>query len=292
VGPLLLLLCAATGPAAPTAGAPIVLDVEPGVIAAARALGPDIAFFTATAHPIGSLGQLRDPAVEVGTGDVAGAKEVQALLRSAGVKLGGGAVDLMRLYGVHQLPSLFRRHPQLRLFVIRARDDGREQQIAGPGGGVRLLLRSHGQTVGATGSKALGPLLSPFVTSFGPLVAAELTSTARSRQFDAREGARTETRQARPGHGFVVLHLQRDFSVGVGLVSFLFGSGIIVKPEFEHLQLVDGARHPYPLSATHAEGRAVDLAFEVPSDARGLVLVDGDAELPLAPLLGRPAARN
>jgi hypothetical protein len=293
VGPLLFLLCAATGPAAPTANPPVVLEVEPGVIAAAKALGPGAAFFTSKEHPLASLGQLRDPAVEVGTGDVAGAKEVQALLRAGGVKVGGGAVDLMRLYSVHHLSSLFRRHPQLRLFIIRARDDGREREVL-DGGGVRVVLRSRGQTVGVTEAKA-APAPSPgrFVTSFGPLLGAEIAASARSRQFDAQEGVHKETRQARPGHAFVVLHLERDFSTGVGLVSFLFGSGIIVKPEFEQLRLADAARRTYPLTLTHAEGRAVDLAFEVPADARGLVLIDGEAQLPLAPSLGNKAsARN
>jgi hypothetical protein len=287
VGPLLFLLYAATGPAAPTAHPPVVLDVDPAVIAAARGLGPGVAFFTSKAHPLTAFGQLHDPAAQVGTGDVAGAKEVQALLRAAGVKVGGGAVDLMRLYSVHHLTSLFRRHPQLRLFIVRTREDGREQELADQGGGVRLVLRGRGQTVGATEAKAAPPPTpAPFVTSFGPLLGAELSATGRSRQFDAQEGARKETRQARPGHSFVVLHLERDFSTGVGLVSFLFGSGIVVKPEFEQLSLLDAAHHSYTLSLTDAEGRAVDLAFEVPAKAQGLVLADGDARVPLGPLLG------
>jgi hypothetical protein len=79
----------------------------------------------------------------------------------------------------------------------------------------------------------------------------------------------------------------------VGLVSFLFGSGIVVKPEFEQLSLLDAARHSYTLSLTDAEGRAVDLAFEVPAKAQGLVLADGDARVPLGPLLGaRGSAPN
>jgi hypothetical protein len=294
VGPLLFLLYAATGPAAPTAPPPVVLEVEPVVIAAAKALGPGAAFFTSRIHPLAGLGQLRDPAAEVGTGDVAGAKEIQALLRASGVKVGGGAVDLMHLYSVHNLSSLFRQHPQLRFFVIRARADGREQEIVTQGGGVRLVLRGRGQMVGATEAKAAAlPPPARFVTSFGPLLAAELSATARDRQFDAQDGVRLETRQARPGRTFAVLHIERDFSTGVGLVSFLFGSGIIIKPEFEQLHLVDAGRRSYPLSLTRAEGRAVELAFEVPADARGLSLVDGGAEVPLAPLLNaKPSARN
>jgi hypothetical protein len=293
VGPLLFLLCAATGPAAPTAPPPVVLEVEPGVIAAAKALGPGAAFFTSKERPLTSLSQLREPAAEVGTADVAWAKEVQALLRAGGVKVGGGAVDIMRLFSVHQLPALFRRNPKLRLFVVRARDDGREQEIADKGGGVRLVLRARGQSVGVTEAKAIAPAPpGRFVTSFGPLAGAELSASARNRLFDAQEGARVETRQARPGHAFVVLHLERDFSAGVGLVSFLFGSGIIVKPEFDHLRLTDAAHHTYPLTLTHADGRAVDLAFEVPTDARGLTLIDGEDQVSLVPLLAKPSARN
>jgi hypothetical protein len=74
------------------------------------------------------------------------------------------------------------------------------------------------------------------------------------------------------------------------VVSFLFGSGIIVKPEFEQLQIADSARKSYPLTCTFAEGRTVELAYEVPADVRGLVLRDGADELPLAPLLAEKRA--
>ena len=100
-----------------------------------------------------------------------------------------------------------------------------------------------------------------------------------------------DSREARKGHLFLVLRLERDFSTGVGLISFLFGSGIIVKPAFEELRVLDAGRRPYPLAATHAEGRAVELAYEVPAGARGFILSDGDAEVPLTPA-PVPAARN
>jgi hypothetical protein len=288
VSALLLLLSAATAVASPSDAPVVAVEASPAVIAAARALGPGVAFFTSRAHPISSLTQIRTSAIEVGTGDVAGAKEIQALLRAGGVPVGGGAVDLMRLIGVHHLPSLFRRRPELRLFVVRARDDGREYQVVEKGGGVRLVFQGQGQEVGETFTRIrTAPSRSPFVTSFGPLLGSELAATARSRTFDAREGVRNDGREARKGHLFLVLHLQRDFSAGVGLISFLFGSGIIIKPEFEQLRVVDGARRPYPLAATYAEGRTVDLAYEVPAGARVFILQDGDTEQTLAPAPAR-----
>ena len=122
MGALLLFLAAATATAAP---AVVTVDAPPGVISAARALGPEVAFFTARARPLASLAELGDPAAQVGTADVAGAKEIQTLLRAGGVKVAGGAVDLMRLIGPNHFPSLFRKNPGLRLFVVRARRDGR-----------------------------------------------------------------------------------------------------------------------------------------------------------------------
>jgi hypothetical protein len=296
---LLVLLCAAAPPAAVEA-TPVVIDVDPGVMAAARALGPRAAFFTARAHPLARLGDLGSAVDDVGTGDVAGAKELMALLRAGGVKLGGGAVDVARLFGRHHFSTLFRARPRLRLFVVRARPDGAERAIVDRGGGVRLQLRARGQLVGLIQSDgAPGPAKSAagagFATSFGPLVRAELGDSARARHFDPREGVRVEKRQARPGQQLVILHVTRDFTVGAGVVSFLFGSGIIVKPEFEQLAVVDGGGRALPLVATYAEGRTVELAYEVPRGATaGLKLRDGDAEVALGALVGpgsgRPAA--
>jgi hypothetical protein len=287
VSPLLVLLFAAAAGDSPTATS-VTIDVEPSVISAARALGPRAVFFTARAKPLARLGELRDFVGEVGTADVAGAKEAQALLRAAGLKVGGGAVDLMRLYGPNHFSTLFRAHPGLRLFIVRAREDGAERAIVDKGGGVRLLLRARDQQAGVAESRPFAPPASPrIVTSFGPLAGAELSPSARHRQFDPQEGERNDTRAARPGHTFLVLHLERDFTAGVGVVSFLFGSGIIVTPEFAQLRVVDAAGKEHPLAATRAEGRIVELSYEVPLDAHGFVLRDGDAAFPLGPLLGR-----
>jgi hypothetical protein len=285
VGPLLALLCAAAATAATPA--PLVLDVEPAAFAAARALGAEAMFFTARARPLARLDEIRAPAREVATLDIGGAKEIQALLRASGVKVSGGAVDLMRLVGSHHLASLFRGSPELRFLVVRGDGAADAAPLIERGGGARVLLRSRGQTLGAPAAPApaAAPGKAAFVTSFGPLVAAELSETARHRQFDAQEGARHEGRRARPGHTFLVLHVERDFSTGVGVVSFLFGSGIILAPDFAALRVADAGNKPYPLAAIHAEGRTLDLAYEVPLAAAGLVLRDGETTFPLAPLL-------
>jgi hypothetical protein len=280
---LLVLLCAATAADA----APRVIDVDPSVIAAARALGPRAAFFTARAHPLASLGELRDSAREVGTAGVAGAKEAQAFLRAAGLKVGGGAVDLMRLLGAHHFRSLFRAHPELRLFIVRTGDDGAEAAIVAQGGGLRVQLRAGARTAGLLDSAPPAP--SPFVTSFGPLTRVSVGPSARQRDFDPRAGATLQTRQAGPGKQYLVLHIDRDFAAGVGIVSFLFGSGIVVKPAFDTLTITDADHHTYPLAATHAEGRTLELGYEIPTDARALTLHDGDDELPLAPFLSQAA---
>jgi hypothetical protein len=284
---LLVLLCAATAADA----APRVIDVDPSVIAAARRLGPRAAFFTGRAHPLAAMSELHDPAREVGTAEVAGAKEAQSFLRAAGLEVGGGAVDLMRLASAHHFRSLFRAHPELRLFIVQARDDGAEAAIVAQGGGLRVQLRAGTQTIGALESKSAKP--APFVTSFGPLTRASAGPTARQRDFDPRAGATLRTLEAAAGKQFVVLHIDRDFAAGVGVVSFLFGSGIIVKPAFDTLTVSDAAHHRYPLAATHAEGRTLELGYQVPAGARGLTLRDGDDELPLDPLLaGAHAAGN
>jgi len=46
----------------------------------------------------------------------------------------------------------------------------------------------------------------------------------------------------------------RDFSAGAGVVAFLFGSGIIVKPEFEQLTVADASgKHTCPQVAVFAD---------------------------------------
>jgi hypothetical protein len=285
------LACASL--AAPAGAAPevLTLEVDARVVAAARELGPDVVFFTARAQPLSALATLGDPAVSVGTADVGLARPLIAVLRAGGLGLRGGAFDLMRLTSEPHFSRLFQEEKGLRLFVLRARADGSERAIAERGGGVRLILRARGgeATIGAAATAASAGRPAPeATTSFGTLVRSERAATARQRSWDAVDGAAVQERRAHPGRTFVVLHLDRDVARGVGMVSFLFGSGTVVKPAFERLVLRDAAGKRYLPVAVFAEGRTLELGYEVPAAAAGLRLEDGDRAFPVAPALAAP----
>jgi hypothetical protein len=258
--------------------------VDAAVVNAARALGPNMVFFTSRARPLARLADLRHPGEEAGTGDLGTARGLQSVLRAGGVPFVGGAYDLMRLASDHQFAVLFTEHRALRFFAVRARPDGRERLIAEKGGGVRVVLRAGDTVVGqeVAVTKAAAP--AGFVTSFGPLVRVELAPRARHRLFDAVEGARVESREARKGSTFVVVRIDRDFGAGFGTLSFLYGSGVMLKPELERLLVVEGGRRRAP-AAIFAEGRTVELAYEVAAEPKALVLRDGADEVALTPLL-------
>jgi hypothetical protein len=279
-----------------TDGDSVTIEVDTRVVAAARALGPDVVFFTSRAQPLTTLGAIADPATAVGTADVGLARPMIAVLRAGGVDVSSGAFDLMRLTSESHWAALFREDQRLRLFAVRTRA-GRERVIAQRGGGRRLILRARGKgttdllagTGNDTGTgpgtdppnEGAGPLGAPFITSFGPLLRTERAQAARQRAWDAVDGARVQVRQARPGHTFWVVHVDRDLGAGLGVVSFLFGSGVVVKPAFERLLVRDatGARHAP--AAVFAEGRTLELGYELPATARNLVFEDGDRSLPI-----------
>jgi hypothetical protein len=269
----------------------VVVPVDAATARAARALGPDVLFFTARRRPLRTVGEIRAPGEEMATANVGLVRPLLPLLRAGGVDLRGGALDLMRLVSAPHLSAVFQEHPRLKLLAIRRRADGSEQVIASRGGGVPVVFRGPGEpeTPPAVRKDPPAPAArgETFVTSFGPLVDFSQTATARARTFDPFDGARVATRQARPGRTFLVLRIDRDFGLGQGVVGFLFGSGTLLKPEFETIEVRDGAGRRYPLSATFDEGRTLELAYEVPQNARGLVLVDGDLRLPLE----KPPAR-
>jgi hypothetical protein len=281
-----LMGCGSPALAAPASAGPIVIEADARVVAAARALGPDVLFFTAKARPLTTLA-LGDPAAEMGTGDLDLARPLLTVLRAGGVELRGGAIDLMQLVSEPHFSALFRENKLLRLFAVRARADGRERAIAETGGGLRVLLRARGNAdlvAGAAEPGAPSPTsaaTAPATTSFGAFLRVERGPTARHRAWDAVTGASIETRRAAVGRDFVVVHIARDFAAGEGLVSFLFGSGIVVKPAFERLLVKDatGARHAP--AAIFADGRTLELGYELPARAGRLVLEDGDHELPL-----------
>jgi hypothetical protein len=126
-------------------------------------------------------------------------------------------------------------------------------------------------------------------TSFGPVVAARTGATARVRDAGG-DKVRVETLTARPGHQFLVLTIARDFGRGVGAVSFLYGSGIIVEPAFEQLVLEVGGKGFAP-RAVNADGLTLELGYEVPAGAKKVVLVDGEARVELDVAGGERAAR-
>ena len=76
---------AASG-ATPPDGA-LTLEVSQAELAAARALGPDIRFFTSRARPLRKLDQIREPGQQLGSADVDLARGLVSLLRAGGVKL-------------------------------------------------------------------------------------------------------------------------------------------------------------------------------------------------------------
>jgi len=290
---LAFTLTGATVVAGPPATDALTLEVDARVVNAARELGDDVVFFTARAQPLDSLAALGDPAASVGTADVGLARPMIAVLRAGGVDVSGGAFDLMRLVSEPHFARLFTEEKRLRFFALRARPDGAERAIVETGGGRRLLLRARGNAslvagagIAAGAPRPADPAAHAF-TSFGVLVRGERSATARQRSWDAVEGARVQTLQARAGRAFVVLHLDRDLGTGLGLVSFLFGSGVVIKPAFERLVLKDGAGARHAPAAVFAEGRTLELAYDLPATATGLRLEDGDHSLALAPLLSQ-----
>jgi hypothetical protein len=289
-------LSASTGPSAAASPDPVVLEVDRRVEAAVRGLGDGVRFFTARARPLRRLSEIARPGVEVGSADLELARGVMALLRAGGVGFPGGAFDVMTLVSDNHLPSLFGRGSTLRLFVLRGRPDGTEATILG-GGGVPLIFRGPGggspfpatTTASSAPAQAAAPPKAAEVrTSFGPLRRVQRSQTARHRTFltsdqggaSDKVGARIEEKRARTGHTFMVLHIARDFAAGAGKVSFLFGSGIILEPDFGQVQLLDGTRRLRP-TAVHADGPTLELAYEVPSRAKTLRLQDGDRTWPL-----------
>jgi hypothetical protein len=174
------------------------------------------------------------------------------------VKLTGGAYGVARLIGPNHLATAFRPPSKLRLLVV------------------------------STAATAAGQAPR---TSFGPLVAASLADSARMREFQPAK-VQVSQRQARPGQRLLVVKVDRDFGAGLGTVSFLFGSGFIVEPDFRPLVVTSAGGRRHPLVGTHADGPALELVYEVPRGARQLTLIEGDARWPLDPLLAGARAAN
>jgi hypothetical protein len=140
----------------------------------------------------------------------------------------------------------------------------------------------------ATASAAAPSATAP-ATSFGPLVRSSLAPTARTRIFSPEEIRRPQLK-AGPGKSLLVVHIARDFGAGLGQVSFLFGSGIILEPDFSPLKVVAGGRRFAP-AGSYPEGPTLELVYEIPAGARDLRLEDGAASWPLTPETAAPPAR-
>ena len=257
-----------------------------------QGLGGDVRFFTSRARPLRGLDEIRTPEHQVATANLGLARGIQSFLRAAGVKLPRDACSLARLTGPNHFGTAFRRDPRLRLLMVHGLGE-RERAIVERGGGVPLVFRSAAGGAPLGQALAAGPAAAPRtvapVTSFGPLVAASRGATARLRQFQPMNVQVTE-RKARAGHDLLVLKVDRDFGAGLGTISFLFGSGIIVEPDFAALQVTGVGGRRFPLLGTHADGPQLELVYELPRDARELSLVDGEARWPLGPLLSAPQA--
>jgi hypothetical protein len=225
----------------------------PVAAAIAAALGPEVQGYTSSARPLTRLGEITAPEVQVAITSPGLARGLQGALRAAGVKLDGGAHGVARLIGPNHFAGAFRPPSKLRL----------------------LLLPAAGAPARASGQA---------VTSFGPLVAASLSDSARLRQFQPMN-VQVSERRARPGQQLLVLKIDRDFGAGLGTVSFLFGSGFIVEPDFLPLVVSSAGGRRHPLVGTHADGPKLELVYEVPRGARQLTLTEGDARWPLDVLI-------
>jgi hypothetical protein len=262
----------------------LVLEVSPAVAAAVRGLGPGVGFYTSSRHPLVSLAALRRPGIEIASPHLQLGRGVLGLLRAAGAPIDPGATALMTLLGERQLAGVFAGASPVELLLLRE-GDGSGAEAIEKAGGRRVLFRetASGKTLGAPGptNGAAKPEPPPagLQTSFGPLVKAERTDKARQRQFEPTE-VKVEIRTPHARHQFVKLNIARDFSRGLGTVSFLFGSGIIVEANYDQLQIEADGKRVRPAAVFDA-GPNLELAYEVPATAKRVLLIDGDARLPL-----------
>jgi hypothetical protein len=243
-----------------------------------------VRFFTSAARPLVRLDELTTPSVQVATASMGLGRGIQALLRAGGVKLPRDAYSLARLTGPNHFARLFRDQPKLRLLVARATPAAAEAIVRG--GGRPLVFQTDRGPAPATAARPAGPdsATPAAITSFGPIAAAALADTAKLRMFEPMNVQITE-RKPRPGHRLLVVRIDRDFGAGLGTISFLFGSGFILEPDFTPLLATSSAgRHP--LVGTYADGPRLELVYEVPRAARQLTLVEGDARWPLDRWLG------
>jgi hypothetical protein len=276
-----LLAAVLTHAGSARAAAPVELEAAPAVLSAARALGADVRFFTSARHPLRRLSELTEPQKQIASPHLGLARGLMGLLRAGGARLDPNAAELMTLVGERHLSRVFTG--STRLVLVRAS----EAALVVKAGGVPVVFRGPGGVVGADepakASAATPTAVAPAAsaatsTSFGDLVSARLAPSAHSRHADT---GKIDTLPARSGQQFLVLTIARDFGRGVGAVSFLYGSGIIIEPAFDQLVIEADGKRLTP-RAVNAAGLTVELGYELPATAKKLTLIDGDVRAPLS----------
>ena len=255
-----------------------------------RALGEQVGFFTSRKRPLRTLAGLTQPGAQVASAHLDLGRGVLTLLQAAAAPIDPAATALMTLLGPRHLSTVFAARSPVQLLLVRETAGLPGARQLEQAGAVRVVFRdsASGQLLGAPipdGQSASAPPPATVPggatdTSFGRLLRVERASHARQRHF-APAKIDIETRQARPGHGLVRLHIERDFGRGVGTVSFLYGSGVIVEADFARLQIEADGHRLRPM-AVFDEGATLELAYEVRGRGKQLFLIDGDARLPLA----------
>jgi hypothetical protein len=133
-----------------------VIEVDPPVLDAIRALGDKIVLFTPRRAPLRRLEYLKTTGTELGLWGIELFEPVTRMLGTAGVTVGADDKGIARVIGDGHFGELFRSNPELRLFVTHAYDDGRETAIARMGGGVRLTFKERKYAGSGEGSRCDG----------------------------------------------------------------------------------------------------------------------------------------
>ena len=180
----------------------------------------------------------------------------------------------MTLASDNQLASLFARRKGLRLFLLRARPGGAERAVAERGGGVPLAFRARGRADRGTRRRRPAPAAAPGAARAADRGPASVRSggwSGRTSAAPAHLGAHERRRSRRsgpaPGGPSSSCTIERDFSAGLGKVAYLFGSGIVLDPDFSQLVVLDGGRRHAP-AAVYADGPTLELALRGPGRAR------------------------
>ncbi len=265
-----------------------------------RALGQlgEVVFFTSPGRPLRGL-DLRQPAREIASPHLGIARSLLTVLRAAEAPIDPGATELFtltaprhlrRLFSGARVPSLLIIEPTAYPDEVAALDEARAERlcfVAAESGAILPAARRTSAAskpgVGAQGARAAKTPAPADDTSFGRLTSIARKPTARHRATDLGV-VKVQPRAAGPGKEWLILSIDRDFGRGLGTVSFLYGSGVIVTPDWSGLVVeaeIGTAAQKVRPGAVFDEGLTLELGYEIPRGARRLALVDGDVRLPL-----------